>query len=390
MTGHMRSTVDPVSKEQGSSQGLPSKESQSTTTPSQPPLRLPAWMFRARPFQHPSRSAKHRPLIRALGTICEVAARVVKPPELSPRENTARCYETLFDPLCADTGVWPDYTEGYYPQGDEEYEQAKEMEIDYIVELCRLRPGLKVIDLGCGNGRILQRVVDEGCDAVGVTICRTQMETCQARGLDVRLCSFDQVQEVFDAESFDVVILSGPTEHFVSEEDVRTGQMEAIQDGLFEDLRYLLKPGGRVFVSCIHLREPASVHKMSANPFDHEIESFNFFCSILVRIYSGWYPHGDDYRRSANKFGLTCTFERDATWDYLITSFHWGRRLKHFVKNNRRFMVRYLTRFFFQDPRYFYIAFLFFYYDAWTWQFRGGEKSPMLEKWFLFERLKDS
>ncbi len=355
-----------------------------------PPPRMPAWMIRDHAFEHPRQSPRYRWLVRALGGFCELAARFLKPPELTPRQNTSRCYEHLFDPLCADTGVWPDYTEGYYPQGDEDYDEAKDLEIDCIVDLCQLRAGLKVIDLGCGNGRILQRIVDEGCDGVGITICRTQQESCRRNGLDVRICSFDEVQQQFPAHTFDVVILSGPTEHFVGEDEARAGRVGEVRDNLFDSVRYLLKPGGRVIITCIHFRKTTDIAEMSHDPFGHEIESYLFFCSLLVRIYSGWYPHGQEYTRTAERFGFKLIFERDGTWDYLLTSLHWGRRLRQFIKRNPVFFLRYLTKLFFQDPRYFYMAFLFWYYGAWTWQFRGrGDDSPMTDKWLLYEWLGD-
>ena len=45
-----------------------------------------------------------------------------------------------------------------------------------------------------------------------------------------------------------------------------------------------------------------------------------------------------------------------------------------------------LAGLFAHDPRYAFQALLMYYYGSWTWQFRGGVRSPMVHMWRLFER----
>ena len=107
-------------------------------------------------------------------------------------------------------------------------------------------------------------------------------------------------------------------------------------------------------------------------------------CSNLVGIYSGWYPPPNMYRQIAGDLNYSLDYERDATHDYYVTSKHWSRRLQGYLKRNPGFAVRFLWRLFIQDPRYFFQAFLFWYYDPWTWQFRGEHRSPMRHLWLMF------
>lgn len=332
------------------------------------------------------------PLQRRLGPLClplaassSFAARALRRPRLTGRDNTRRCYETLFDPLCGATGVWPDYTEGYYPTGQESYEQAKLAQFDFILDQTGCGPGVRVLDLGCGNGKLMERAASRGCQVTGMTISRTQVAACTQQGLDVRLCSFDQARERFDAGAFDVVILNGPTEHFVSELDAAQGQDEAIRARLLGIVKHLLSPGGRVFITCIHFKHDTDPAQVMRHPLRHAPGSYYFYCSNLVRIYSGWYPKEGTYQRLARSLGFELRLERDATRDYYITSKHWSQRLQAFAKSNPRFMGRYLSRFCWQDPRYFFQAFLFWMFDPWTWQFRGGDDSPMRHWWLMFQ-----
>lgn len=328
------------------------------------------------------------PWLPALERACELSARVLRRPILSGRDNTRRCYESFFDPLCADTGVWPDYTEGHYPEGSESYEDAQDKQLDFILDSVGCEAGVRVLDIGCGNGRLLRRARARGCEVSGLTISRTQAASCRAEGLDVRVCSFDEALAEFGRGSFDVVILNGPTEHFVSQEDAAAGRGDAIVRELFEIVAGLLRPGGRVFVTCIHFRWPTDPHEVCKPPLEHPIGSYYFYCSILVDIYSGWYPEDGAYLEAASSAGLDNKMVRDATRDYYLTSRQWSTRLQGYLRAHPRVAASFLTRLFAEDPRYFFSAFLFWFYDPWTWQFRPTEAlaPPMVHRWLMFEK----
>jgi cyclopropane-fatty-acyl-phospholipid synthase len=351
-----------------------------------PPPHLPQWCRDASPYRHPSRPRASHVLMRGLDAVCEVAARVMGKPTLSPRDNTARCYQHLFDPLVGATGAWPDYTEGLYLRGDEDYDAARAKQAEAVLRLCGLHKAMRVLDVGCGNGGFLEQVERAGGKGSGITLSPPQVDTCRSKGLDVHLCDFDDVQRIFEPGAFDIVTFSGPMEHLVTEEDARAGRQDSITEAALAKVAWLLKPGGRFFVASIHFREPVDISQMSANPLDHEIESHLFFCSNLARIFSGWYPHGDQIPRAAARAGLRQVCEQDATWDYLLTSMHWGKRTTEVLLRDKRFTLRFIAELFSHDPRYFFQALLMYYYGTWTWQFRGGEHSPMVHTWRLFER----
>ncbi|MEM7132286.1 MAG: class I SAM-dependent methyltransferase [Chloroflexota bacterium] len=340
--------------------------------------------------QNPRQSTNRllMPVTYLLWALSEVASWIVRPPKLTPSETTKRSYETLLDPLCADTGIWLDYTEGYHETGSETYAEAQKKQFDYILAQCGCQPGTKVFDMGCGNGGLLQYAAEQGCIGAGVTLSSVQAETCRAAGHDVVQGNIFDIQERFESGQFDVVVINGSSEHYVSAEDAVEGKAAEIRTRFFEIVQYLLRPGGKFFITCIHYRYPTQPNQLLKHPLRHDFGSYDFYCSILYHFYAGWYPHEGDYEAAASKVGFKKLLEREATEDYLKTSIEWCDRYEAFKRDNKAFMVKHLWPYFFRDPRYLFIGYLYDYYYAWSWQFRGGADSPMKHKWLLFESTK--
>lgn len=70
-------------------------------------------------------------------------------------------------------------------------------------------PGARVLDLGCGDGALLEQLRDQrGAFVRGVEIDTDDIATCIARGLSVIQADLDQGLPAFRDDSFDVVVLS--------------------------------------------------------------------------------------------------------------------------------------------------------------------------------------
>ncbi len=76
--------------------------------------------------------------------------------------------------------------------------------------ICGLvEPGSRVLDLGCGDGVLLRRLMDErGVTGCGVEIATDAIVRCVEAGVDVIQDDLDQGIAEFADESYDVVVLN--------------------------------------------------------------------------------------------------------------------------------------------------------------------------------------
>ena len=74
--------------------------------------------------------------------------------------------------------------------------------------------GARVLDLGCGDGALLQRLFQErGCSGWGVEIDDAKLLSCVARGVPVIQLNLEAGLSLFDDNSFDVVLQLDTLQH---------------------------------------------------------------------------------------------------------------------------------------------------------------------------------
>ena len=127
--------------------------------------------------------------------------------------------------------------------------------------LDRLRPGSKVLDLGCGNGVPALREIVRLHEGVGVDISRTQIALARANVPDAELLQADVMELDFPSGSFDAVVAFYLLDHLPREE----------HSLLLAKLNDWLKPDGVLLFSIEPRDEPAHVGDWLGRPmfFSH-------------------------------------------------------------------------------------------------------------------------
>jgi cyclopropane-fatty-acyl-phospholipid synthase len=132
------------------------------------------------------------------------------------------------------------YSCAYFSRAAEDLDEAQERKLDYICCKLRLRPGQRLLDIGCGwGGLVMHAVAHYGVDATGITLSRPQVELANRRIADAGLADRCRVlaQDYRQAEAsppYDALVSVGMFEHVG----------EDMLAAYFDQAMKLLRPGG--------------------------------------------------------------------------------------------------------------------------------------------------
>ncbi|HEU4698454.1 MAG TPA: cyclopropane-fatty-acyl-phospholipid synthase family protein [Gemmatimonadales bacterium] len=168
----------------------------------------------------------------------------------SPRRDAA-AIRAHYDVGNAFYALWLDrrmvYSCAYFPTGAEDIDAAQEAKLELICRKLRLRPGDRLLDIGCGwGGLVLYAAERYGVTATGVTLSPSQAEWARARAAEQGLAERVRI-EVRDYRAlegdgvFDKLASIGMCEH-VGHRELGT---------YFAHAHRLLRPGGLFLNTCI-------------------------------------------------------------------------------------------------------------------------------------------
>jgi cyclopropane fatty-acyl-phospholipid synthase-like methyltransferase len=300
-------------------------------------------------------------------------------------ERVARVYQwfTLFLGDHPDLAGRGDLTEGLY-EGDfsKSIEQATTDKYARIVDLLELKPGHRVLDVGCGLGDFLFYLKSRGINGVGLTLSPEQQAIGRARGLDIRLRDFRLDLPAELAGRFDAVTLIGSLEHFgVSYQMGDRAAADPVFAHVFESAAAALDPAsaiGRVFSTTLHSR-PA----FRWRPADY-VHAYSFHGH-----YSGLYPREGDFERLCRPW-FAVTFRHDATVDYQFSSISSPRHFGNFRLRWTPEKLLHALLLLLVNP-FAPFSWLYHYNESWMWQFGGKDldatNRPAVALWYVHSRL---
>ncbi|MCU0865528.1 MAG: cyclopropane-fatty-acyl-phospholipid synthase family protein [Planctomycetes bacterium] len=138
------------------------------------------------------------------------------------------------------------YSGAKWAEGDD-LERAQLRKLDHHIEAAAARGAARVLDIGCGWGALLERLVTQ-CgvvSAVGLTLSDAQAEFVRARalpGVEVRVESWADHEP---PAPYDAIVSIGAFEHFARLDMSERQKVEAYA-AFFRKAWSLLRPGGRM------------------------------------------------------------------------------------------------------------------------------------------------
>jgi trans-aconitate methyltransferase len=131
-----------------------------------------------------------------------------------------------------------------------------------VVDLLALKPGERILDLGCGDGVLTKKLADLGCEVVAVDSSLPQVEAARKLGLNASVISGEELpyNEEFDA------VFSNAVLHWIQ----RTNT-----DAMLACVYRALKPSGRFVAECgghgcVHKIRTALVQALNRRGLDGE------------------------------------------------------------------------------------------------------------------------
>ncbi len=218
-----------------------------------------------------------------------------------------------FYKLWLDKGM--NYSCAFFKSEKDDLETAQTNKILHILNKLRLKPGQRLLDIGCGWGSlVIEAAKRYGVKAVGLTLSQQQYEFANKRIKDAGLTDIIEVRledyrETSSKESgmYDRIVSVGMFEH-VGRENIPC---------FFEEVRKLVRDKGIMVLHTIGRMQP------------HELDQW-----LKKYIFPGGYiPAMCDIVESADAYGFDFVDLEDFRIHYAMTIEHWIRRFEGVASN---------------------------------------------------------
>lgn len=311
-------------------------------------------------------------------------------------ERTSNCYDWFEHYLMKDYDLNKDYSEGlFFGDSSLTIEEATLNKYDYIFDKLELKPGMKLLDAGCGTGKWMEYCHKKGVEVYGLTLSSEQADKVRKKGLDVSVWDYRVKYEPF-ISYFDRITALGSSEHVCSTtgnligQNVTQDRCNKMRIDAWKLFYQYLKPGGGT---------KAYITLLTTNP-NKVWGSYEWFQGyILERHYGGYYSTMYDIEHNViPNTGFKLADVQDKTWDYFWTSIvdkdhfgQWTIKWEEDTWDKLTYMCYGLVK----DP-FLVHHWLYYIFDTWMWQFdkfnelsemnRNGSDAHVMLKYFMLEK----
>lgn len=207
-------------------------------------------------------------------------------------------------------------------------EEAQDRKHRFIAENLHIRPGSKVLDMGCGWGPFLNYIRKSGAKGMGVTLSSGQAKACVRNGLDVKVMDCRKITpEMYG--TFDAISCVGVFEHICSVEDYTSGKQDEVYRNFFKTAYDLLPPGGRFYLqTMVFSKNMLPLEKILGT---HNKGSDAHVLSLMMDEFPGsWLPYGVEQVVNNAAPYFTLQSKSSGRLDYIETIRRWRKKFRKF------------------------------------------------------------
>ena len=212
------------------------------------------------------------------------------------------------------------YSCAYFPRDDMTLEEAQIAKLDLSLNKLGLKPGMTLLDIGCGWGSIMKRALEEyDVNVVGVTLSENQHAYCQEllanvesnRSHKVLLQDWSEVSEPVDR-----IVMIEALEHFGFER----------YDDFFKFAYDIMSDDGVMMVHSITALTPTQMAERGM-PITFSMARFIKF--VMTEIFPGGrLPSIEKFEEHSTKAGFKVTRVQSMQSDFARTLDMWAEALE--------------------------------------------------------------
>lgn len=267
---------------------------------------------------------------------------------------------------------------------------------DHIFDKLELKPGMKLLDMGCGQGSWMSYCEKRGVRTVGLTLSQEQARVVQKKGLEVYVQDY-RIENPKFINQFNAITLTGSTEHNCISTDIYNiynngNESDKKCNNTRTNLWKLCKKYLKDNNSKIHIASLVMTDDYKFKAYD-SMQGY-----IIERHYGGRYSRFSDYKKSLTDANLKILDIKDTTVDYhycAVADKDYFGCFKINWSENPMNKITYIIRGILSDP-FLLHHWLYYGLDTWQWQFgtncsykkpiteeHVNNNSPCQNKWFL-------
>ena len=266
-----------------------------------------------------------------------------------------------------------DWSEGLFNNNwnlsdSESYKLKYQTYYDYL----KLKPGMELLDIGCGNCQWLYFCKNKGIKCTGITISKSNREVCNNNGITNIILGDIQKNILLKInKKFDAISAIGPVEHFSSISEPLSHRID-ILNKYYSQVKNLIKSNSssKRYLNSI----------MTTNINYSKYQSLEWFFNIYFVASAfgyGYYPTEKEMNKIYNSKNSKIIIKKDYTEDYrwiMIRNNDSIGYCKYRINSINR--IYHLLKDILIDPSW-WQRLCYGHFDCWLWQFGGSSNKPI-------------